>query len=411
VNAEAIAHGKMRQLAVQAVTGDAETAEAASGSRRDQDVGRQGGRMRELARQPLLLLMLALYSADPALPALDADLAAADLYRQLLENFARREAGKDLGRDLRADELDKRAQDHLDRLAIAALAMFNRGRQDISEAELGADLTALGPDPRPREASRPVEEGQRVIGEFFFVHAAEARTLTGPSEAEPDQARALSHREPPRRTYEFLHATFGEYLAASRVMSEIEDMAVKTFAEQAAEQRLRYGSAIMDDHLFVYPDDTWVHQMASWLIPAIAGKGTSAIFSDPPEGTSEKDIRIIAGLIFRYFRTAEGDGQQDKQILELLSRLPAVFELDHLTLAAMALHNYSLDTAAEFSEPGNPGVYGPYNEIVRRFHALQGSNHPARDLEESLNRLPDEAIVAIGTILRRWTRGTASWDY
>lgn len=53
-------------------------------------------RQSELARQPLLLLMLALYSADPASPALDADLSTANLYHRLLDNFARRE-GKHSG--------------------------------------------------------------------------------------------------------------------------------------------------------------------------------------------------------------------------------------------------------------------------------------------------------------------------
>ncbi len=35
--------------------------------------------VRELARQPLLLLMLALCAADPVQPALDPDLASAEL--------------------------------------------------------------------------------------------------------------------------------------------------------------------------------------------------------------------------------------------------------------------------------------------------------------------------------------------
>ena len=126
-----------------------------------------------LAEQPLLLLMLAIYAADLAMPPLDAVLGTAELYRRLLDGFARREAVKDIGigRYPRPDELEQRVRDHLDRLEIAALAMFNRGRQDIGEEELGRDLEIL--DPRLMERSRPVEAGQRIIGEFFFVHAAE----------------------------------------------------------------------------------------------------------------------------------------------------------------------------------------------------------------------------------------------
>jgi hypothetical protein len=62
----------------------------------------------------------------------------------------------------------------------------------------------------------PDEAGQRVIGEFFFVHAPEARVT-------PQGGQ-------PRRTYEFLHATFGEYLVASRVMIELGEVAARAFA-------------------------------------------------------------------------------------------------------------------------------------------------------------------------------------
>ena len=176
----------------------------------------------DLARQPLLLLMLALYTADPALPALDADLPMGELYELLLTEFARREARKDLGRDARPAEVEARALDHLDRLMIAAFGMFNRGRQDITEQEAGADLRELDQDlmTRPLEA----EAGQRTLGEFFFVHAAEARLHGSQHQPGPRPDReAQPGREPGpiRRSYEFLHATFGEYLVARHVMREL----------------------------------------------------------------------------------------------------------------------------------------------------------------------------------------------
>jgi hypothetical protein len=203
------------------------------------EVGRMGEltvsavrRQPELAQQPLLLLMLALYAADRTMPPLDEDTATAELYRRLLEEFARREATKGfgLGHDPAPDELEQRVQDHLDRLAVAALGMFNRARQDISEEALGKDLEAL--EPRLMERSRPTEAGRRIIGEFFFVHAPEARTLT----------RGQAHGGQPERAYEFLHATFGEYLVARRVMDELVDVAAKAFSG-------RRGPAEPDDDL------------------------------------------------------------------------------------------------------------------------------------------------------------------
>lgn len=199
-------------------------------------------RQQDLARQPLLLLMLAVYTADPALPALDAGMSTANLYQRLLDEFARREAGKSSRRPVRRSELDQRVRDHLDRLAIAALGMFARGRQDVSEKELGEDLQAI--DERLMERSELDEAGQHVIGEFFFVHAAEARHLGTASEQIPNEGGRGGRRVSPRRRYEFLHATFGEYLVASRVMAELRDVAAKAFAGS------RGPSAPDDDLLF-----------------------------------------------------------------------------------------------------------------------------------------------------------------
>ena len=185
-------------------------------------------RQPELAKQPLLLLMLALYSADPASPALDADLSTANLYQRLLDNFARREVAKKADHKLRADEMKRQVQDQLERLSVAALAMFNRGRQDITEDELGADLAAL--DEGLPARSRPAELGQRLIGEFFFVHAAEAQPLSALKHTDDIATDNVRRRELARRCYEFLHATFGEFLVASRLMNEIVDVAEIAFA-------------------------------------------------------------------------------------------------------------------------------------------------------------------------------------
>ena len=160
----------------------------------------------DLARQPLLLLMLALYSANPAFPALEATLSTADLYDRLLDNFARREVAKKAKAHPSAAELEDGVRTQLERLSVAALAMFNRGQQDITEIQLGRDLAALKGS---TERASATEAGQRIIAEFFFVHAAEARLTEVPG------------RDAPLRSYEFLHSTFGEYLVAWRVMNEL----------------------------------------------------------------------------------------------------------------------------------------------------------------------------------------------
>ena len=204
-NARGIASGTFRELTVGAIRGQA-----------------------ELARQPLLLLMLALYSADPAFPALDAGLSTAELYRGLFDNFARREVAKKSRQRLSPDEIQRQVDDQLDRLSIAALAMFNRGQQAITETEVGEDLLALSSGTLVR--SRPIDLGQRLIGEFFFVHAAEARPLGGKEQIDDAASTMVAHERKTRRSYEFLHATFGEYLVASRVLNELVDVAETALA-------------------------------------------------------------------------------------------------------------------------------------------------------------------------------------
>ncbi|MEU4695407.1 AAA family ATPase [Actinoplanes sp. NPDC023714] len=167
----------------------------------------------DLARQPLLLLILALYYADPEAVTLTARDSSSALYQDLFTSFIRREALKGGPLDDRA--LDRAIRQKLDRLCVAAFAMFNRGRQSTTEGELTADLVALyGPG-----ALEGDEPGQRLLGEFFFVHAAEA-TMLGAGDV------AARRRE--RRSYEFLHATFGEYLIAHKVLDELLDIADKT---------------------------------------------------------------------------------------------------------------------------------------------------------------------------------------
>jgi hypothetical protein len=129
---------------------------------------------------------------------------------------------KDAAGPLREPALDTAVSAYLDRLAIAAIGMFNRGRQDISNTELGHDLSALGIESPETE---PAESGRRLIGQFFFVHISQARDSTV------------------WQRYEFLHATFGEFLIAWRIVRELADVADSAFGgrrERDPDDRLLY---------------------------------------------------------------------------------------------------------------------------------------------------------------------------
>ncbi|GAB3853033.1 NACHT domain-containing protein [Dactylosporangium cerinum] len=162
----------------------------------------------ELTRQPLLLLMFALYVADPMAPPLDVDLTRAALYERLFDTFVRREVAKT--RPLTDEGADGALDARLWRLTIAAFAIFNRGGQYVSDTALGADLAALD-DSSDGHEHRGDERrlAWRIAGEFFFVHTAEADAR------QQDEAR---------HSYEFLHATFGEYLIARHVVRALLDL-------------------------------------------------------------------------------------------------------------------------------------------------------------------------------------------
>ena len=166
---------------------------------------------RELAEQPLLLLMLALYDADTnALQYRSAELGQTELYGRLLQEFARREIRKHCDALPEAD-LMRAADAELVRLSVVAFAMFNRRSQWVSETDLDADLSVLlegsGDIRRPGGLQAPLTSAQVAIGRFFFVHESQA-TLDGLR----------------LQTYEFLHATFGEFLVARFVVQVLTDL-------------------------------------------------------------------------------------------------------------------------------------------------------------------------------------------
>jgi hypothetical protein len=186
----------------------------------------------DLAGQPLLLLMLAIYAAESGIARLDAeDLSSQKLYRRLLDSFIRRQvrekASADLG-DSRFGQLEVEGRRDL---AAAAFAMYNRGRQFVSEDDLQRDLNALNPSDRQPEPrlGEPLTRARRTVAAFFFVHVAQA----------DDDVRA-----PGRRTYEFLHATFAEYLVAEHTVELLVDL-----AEDWRRSRRRAYGANLDDRV------------------------------------------------------------------------------------------------------------------------------------------------------------------
>ncbi|WP_416969127.1 hypothetical protein [Streptomyces sp. 4F14] len=150
----------------------------------------------ELAPQPLLLLMLALYhSIEPDAEAA-APMTRVTLYERLLKLFVRRQITK-LEPGLRPTALEEKVENELDLLSVIAMAMFNRGSQGVSATDAEHDLAHLRDPANSATDSAP----WLLFGRFFFIH----------------EARATYEEGGEHLWYEFLHATFGEYLAARKI--------------------------------------------------------------------------------------------------------------------------------------------------------------------------------------------------
>ncbi|TCC19886.1 NACHT domain-containing protein [Kribbella sindirgiensis] len=179
----------------------------------------------ELARQPLLLLMLAVYLAELGTNSLGAaDLTQSGLYERILDRFIIRQITEKSAQSTDDQLLLRRQQRR--RLQYAAFGMFNRGRQHLTDAELNADLSALEPPVVATPGIQSLSPADRVLGDFMFVHNARA------------------DREQ-RSAYEFLHATFGEFLVAELVI----ELLVQLMRHRKLEAGLPHAGGLDDELL------------------------------------------------------------------------------------------------------------------------------------------------------------------
>lgn len=167
----------------------------------------------ELARQPLLLLMLAIYDSLrnelSSQPNIDQTL----LYDRLLRRFIERERSKGkIGREFAAlpDTERARAVDlDMGRLGVAAIGMFNRQDLKIHREQLNADLRYFGADTPVTAEGRALAEADLLLGSFFFIHESWTKLQEDPAGPADGQA-----------AFEFLHNTFGEFLAADFILRQ-----------------------------------------------------------------------------------------------------------------------------------------------------------------------------------------------
>lgn len=191
-------------------------------------------RVFELAKQPLLLLMLALYDANDNALKRNRSMSETQLYDNLIREFISREKRKD-GRfkSLLKDEKDRLIAREMKKISIAALGMYNRKKLYIRAGELEKDLDFILQEKKRLDDLRYSElsESEKLVGSFFFIHKSNATDVV-------NRERISS------TAYEFLHNTFGEYLTANCVVKEMQKIIswIRTLVESDREEQWELGN-------------------------------------------------------------------------------------------------------------------------------------------------------------------------
>ncbi|MGL1958761.1 MAG: hypothetical protein OCD00_15775 [Colwellia sp.] len=179
----------------------------------------------ELAEQPLLLLMLALYDSEENSLHKNTQLDRTVLYDSLLRRFIQRERRRyvedfdHLIPSLQEKEIDE----EMKRLGVAAIGMYNRRTLHVLSSELSKDLNFFCAEKKLKVTkARPLTEADLLLGSFFFIHQSNS------GEYEDN----FSGND---TAFEFLHNTFGEFLTADFILKfTIQEAETLYFLKQNA---------------------------------------------------------------------------------------------------------------------------------------------------------------------------------
>ncbi|MDE5932126.1 MAG: AAA family ATPase [Lachnospiraceae bacterium] len=168
----------------------------------------------ELAKQPLLLLMLALFDSNGNALKGNRELDRTQLYNSLIREFISREKRKsETFKGKQQAKQDETVETEMKRISITALGMYNRKALYIRAAELEKDLNYLLPKRTANEESQDNElsESDKLLGSFFFIHKSDSTDI-------------VNKERHQNSAYEFLHNTFGEFLTANYIVCEMYEV-------------------------------------------------------------------------------------------------------------------------------------------------------------------------------------------
>lgn len=203
--------------------------------------GNKKNSIHELAEQPLLLLMLALYDSESNELAQINNIKRTELYDNLLRRFVRRERSRYVPgfADKSVGDQERIIDEEMKRLGVVAIGMYNRRDVVIHSEQLERDIEAYHAhrnDGSPEAHS--LTEADSVLSGFFFIHKSTAQEGVDASDKKT-------------YAYEFLHNTFGEFLAADFILRNTIIEVQKTFINRVCMPYNRSNdNAIIDPNFF-----------------------------------------------------------------------------------------------------------------------------------------------------------------
>lgn len=283
------------------------------------------GKIVELARQPLLLMMLALYDSNDNKLDRQKNLTQTQLYDDLIRDFVAREKRKDENfRNLAYDEQDKIIEEEVIKIGIVAIGMYNRNIYHIISEDLNADIkfyentcTLIEPAISTNDG---ITEAEKLLASFFFMHKSVSTDY---------------QNEKKKAAYEFLHNTFGEFLTANFILNNVYSVIDEIHFLNKNNRQLRWNDILSD----VWYSSLIYTPLFSKPVVVSMLKEWSTIFIKEKK-LSKSDVKVTLDLILNYELVKVINGEIFNNISSIINKRENVYPNNDLLIHVA---NYSIN--------------------------------------------------------------------
>lgn len=292
----------------------------------------------ELAKQPLLLLMLALYDSNDNALKRNKDLNGTQLYDNLIREFISREKRKDDGfRSLQVKEQERIINEEMIKISIAALGMYNRKMLYIRSNELEKDLQFILQENNIYDVlkNNELSESDKLLGSFFFIHKSNSTDV-------------IDREKIPNAAYEFLHNTFGEFLTANYIVTEMKNVLcwIHTLVETNRKSQWKLCSqrawVICMAYAPLFSRPVVVQMIHEWALGFFEDKNI-AVFNEDLDNLLEIEIKnVVSGNIIFDLKEVMEEKSNPYYHDDLLKHL-AIYSLNLIIIRTIVF-----DTKYEF---------------------------------------------------------------